>query len=42
MTLDLMVAKEEMAEQLAEHFQAHAEEIYNNILDALLQKYQKT
>lgn len=38
MTLDLMVAKEELASQLSEHFQTHAEEIYNNILDALLKK----
>ena len=39
MTLDLMVAKEELAQQLSGHFQTHAEEIYNNILDALLKQY---
>ena len=41
MSLDLMVAKEDMAKQLSDHFQAHAEEIYNTILDALLKKYEK-
>lgn len=41
MSLDLMVAKEDMAKELAGHFQAHAEEIYNSILDALLKKYEK-
>ena len=41
MALDLMVAKEDMARQLSEHFNAHAEEIYNAILDALLKKYDK-
>ena len=30
-----------MAEQLSAHFQSHAEEIYNSILDALLKKYPK-
>ena len=39
MNLDLMVSKKEMAEQLSAHFQSHAEEIYNSILDALLKKY---
>ncbi len=41
MSLDLMVAKEDMAKQLSDHFHAHAEEIYNTILDALLKKYDK-
>ena len=41
MALDLMVAKEDMARQLSEHFNAHAEDIYNAILDALLKKYDK-
>ena len=41
MNLDLMVSKKEMAEQLSAHFQSHAEEIYNSILDALLKKYPK-
>lgn len=41
MSLDLMVAKEDMAKQLSDHFQTHAEEIYNTILDALLKKYEK-
>lgn len=36
MTLDLMVAQEKAAKQLAEHFDAHAEGVYNDILDALL------
>ena len=39
MTLELMVAKEDMAQQLSAHFQSHAEDIYNTILDALLKKY---
>ena len=39
MTLELMVAKEDMARQLSAHFQSHAEDIYNTILDALLKKY---
>lgn len=38
MSLDLMVAKKDMAEQLSKHFESHAEEIYNNILDALFKK----
>ena len=41
MTLDLMVAKESLAEQLADRFQNHAEAIYNNILDAVLKEYEK-
>ena len=41
MSLDLMVAKEDMAKQLSDHFHAHAEVIYNTILDALLKKYEK-
>lgn len=36
MTLDLMVAQEDIAKQLAEHFSIHAEGVYNDILDALL------
>ena len=39
MTLELMVAKEDMARQLSAQFQSHAEDIYNTILDALLKKY---
>lgn len=39
MSLNLMVAKQEMAGQLAEHFQKHAEDIYNSILDSLLAHY---
>lgn len=41
MTLDLMVAKETMAKELSSQFQSHAEEIYNNILEALLKDYKK-
>jgi hypothetical protein len=39
MSLNLMVTKQEMAGQLAEHFQKHAEDIYNSILDSLLAHY---
>ena len=39
MSLDLMVAKEDMAKQLSDNFQTQAEEIYNTILDALLKNY---
>lgn len=39
MTLNLMVAKEDMANRLTEQFQGHAEAIYNSILDSLLANY---
>ena len=38
MSLDLMVADEKMAQQLSNHFQTNAEELYNKILDALFDK----
>jgi hypothetical protein len=37
LSLDLMVAREDMAQDIAARFQAHAEEMYNGVLDVLLE-----